>query len=488
MVGGKMSNRFDKRTYVLIAVIIAMFISAIEATIVSTALPLIISEIGGFKHYTWVFSGYLLVSAATILIYGKLADTYGRKPLMLVGLVLFLIGSIFCGLANNMEQLIVARLIQGAGGGAIMTLASTIIGDIYTKAERASIQGYLSSVWAISAILGPALGSFFVSYGRWELVFWVNIPLIILVFLIFTILYKENFTRINTANIPYRSIVSFTVFIGVFILFIIDTSLLINFLSVKSLSLVSIMIISILTFYFSESASENRLFPLDNLKDKLILNINLITFLMGIILFGITTFLPTYLKLSINASPYEAGLALTTVSIGWPLASIISAKYIRNDNEKSAAILGGIALVIGTLTFLFLPTGYPVIVSCIGSFFTGIGMGFLSNVFIVTIQSSCDINSRASLTAMNSFIRMLGNTIGAAVVGGISNIFLQKALSNKMDINKITVLLKNNNMGNKEHEQLIGVVNNLGTLQFFFLFFVAIVCFILVRKNFNFYK
>ncbi|MDF2607557.1 MAG: transporter [Bacillales bacterium] len=483
-----MSKRFDKRTYILIAVIIAMFISAIEATIVSTALPLIISEIGGFEHYTWVFSGYLLVSAATIIVYGKLADTYGRKPMMLVGLVLFLIGSLFCGFSNNMQQLIISRLIQGAGGGAIMTLASTIIGDIYTKAERASIQGYLSSVWAISAILGPALGSFFVSYGSWELVFWVNIPLVVIVFLIFTILYKENFTQTETVHIPYRSIIPFTVFIGIFLLFIIDTRLIINFISVKSILLVIIMIISILTFYLLEKTSTNRLFSDDVLKDKLILNINLITFFMGIILFGITTFLPTYLKLSVNASPYEAGLALTTVSIGWPLASIISAKYIKNDNERKAAILGGIALVIGTLTFLLLPTRSPIIVSCIGSFFTGIGMGFLSNVFIVTIQSSCNINSRASLTAMNSFIRMLGNTIGAAVVGGISNIVLHETLSDKMDINKITVLLKNNTVGSSESVHLIKVINNLGTVQFSFIFVIAIVCFILVQKNFNLCK
>ena len=156
---------------------LAMFISAVEATIVTTAMPVIASELGGFSRYSWIFSSYLLMSTVTVLIYGKLADLFGRKPIFFIGLSIFLIGSILCGFATSMEMLIFFRLIQGLGAGAVMPIATTIIGDIYSTEERAKIQGYLSSVWGVSAVLGPVIGGTIVYYMSWEYIFWVNVPL-----------------------------------------------------------------------------------------------------------------------------------------------------------------------------------------------------------------------------------------------------------------------------------------------------------------------
>lgn len=168
------------RPLVLTAVMLAMFVSAVEATIVTTAMPVIASDLGGFSRYSWIFSAYLLMSTVTVLVYGKLADLFGRKPVFLFGMSIFLIGSILCGLAMTMEQLIIYRLIQGLGAGAVMPIVTTIVGDIYTTEERAKIQGYLSSVWGISAVLGPAIGGGIVAYLSWKYVFWVNVPLGIL--------------------------------------------------------------------------------------------------------------------------------------------------------------------------------------------------------------------------------------------------------------------------------------------------------------------
>ena len=165
------------RPLVLAAVMLAMFVSAVEATIVTTAMPTIASDLGGFSRYSWIFSSYLLMSTVTVLIYGKLADLFGRKPIFFVGLTIFLIGSILCGFALSMEQLIVYRLLQGLGAGAVMPIASTIIGDIYSTTERAKIQGYLSSVWGVSAVSGPVIGGLLVQYVSWQYVFWVNVPL-----------------------------------------------------------------------------------------------------------------------------------------------------------------------------------------------------------------------------------------------------------------------------------------------------------------------
>lgn len=164
-------EKVTKRTFVLAAVMLAMFMNAIEGTIVSTAMPAIVGDLGGFSLYSWVFSSYLLMNAVTVLIYGKLSDLFGRKPILLIGIIIFLIGSVLCGFADSMHELILFRFIQGFGAGAIAPVASTIIGDIYVKQERAKVQGYLSSVWGISAVLGPALGGILVESVTWRLIF-----------------------------------------------------------------------------------------------------------------------------------------------------------------------------------------------------------------------------------------------------------------------------------------------------------------------------
>jgi multidrug resistance protein len=177
---------------VLASVMLAMFMGAIEATIVSTAMPAIVADLGGFTLYSWVFSSYLLMNSVTVLIYGKLSDLFGRKPILFFGIIIFLIGSILCGFADSMKMLIIFRLIQGFGAGAVMPIVTTIVGDIYTKEERAKIQGYLSSVWGISAVVGPAIGGFLVQYSSWHYVFWMNIPLGILAILGLMFFLHEN--------------------------------------------------------------------------------------------------------------------------------------------------------------------------------------------------------------------------------------------------------------------------------------------------------
>ena len=180
------------RKYILISVMLAMFMGAIEGTIVATAIPAIVGDLGGFSLYSWVFSAYLLMSTVTVLIYGKLADLFGRRPVLSFGIIIFLIGSFLCGIAHTMEQLIIFRFIQGIGAGAVMPIASTIVGDVYTGEDRARVQGYLSSVWGISAVMGPAVGGLLVQYVSWRWVFWVNIPLGIFSIIGLYIFFKEE--------------------------------------------------------------------------------------------------------------------------------------------------------------------------------------------------------------------------------------------------------------------------------------------------------
>src|SRR5690625_4572222 len=184
-----------KRPLMLASVMLGMFLAAIEATIVATAMPTIISDLGGFSLYSWVFSAYLLTNAATVLIFGKLADIFGRKPIFIIGVTVFLIGSTLAGFSTSIGMLIFTRFIQGVGAGALMPIATTIVGGIYNRTERAKIQGYLSAVWGISAVSGPLLGGFFVDVLDWRYVFWMNIPLGILAMLGIAIFLKEDIEK-----------------------------------------------------------------------------------------------------------------------------------------------------------------------------------------------------------------------------------------------------------------------------------------------------
>lgn len=181
-----------RRPLILFAIILAMFMAAVEATIVATAMPGIVADLGGFAIFSWVFGSYLLMQVISIPIYGKLSDIFGRKIVFSIGVIIFLIGSIVCGFSPSMEILIIGRFIQGLGAGAVQPIATTIVGDIYTKEERAKIQGYLSSIWGISSILGPVLGGVFVDYLHWSLVFLMNIPFGIISMILVIVFLKEN--------------------------------------------------------------------------------------------------------------------------------------------------------------------------------------------------------------------------------------------------------------------------------------------------------
>lgn len=172
-----MVHKQTKRPIVLIALVLSMFMAAIEGTIIATAMPNIVSDLGGFTLYSWVFSSFLLMQAVTTMLYGKLADLFGRKPIFVIGVVIFLIGSLLCGLAETMAALIIFRLIQGLGAGAIHPIVTTMVGDMYNLEERAKVQGYLASVWGISSVAGPLLGGVIVQYIDWAWIFWMNIPI-----------------------------------------------------------------------------------------------------------------------------------------------------------------------------------------------------------------------------------------------------------------------------------------------------------------------
>lgn len=409
-----------KRTLVFIAVIIGTFMSAIEGTIVSTAMPSIVSDLGGFKLYSWVFSIYLLMQAVTIPIYGKLADLFGRKPVYTVGVIIFLIGSVFCGFANSMSELIFYRFLQGLGAGAVQPIATTIVGDIYTLKERAKVQGYLASVWGISSIVGPTLGGIFVDYFHWSLVFWINIPFGIVSIILMMLFLHEGIEK-KKHSIDY---------LGSSLLFLSITAIMLAFIqggvawdwfSLPSIFLILFFLICITLFLLQEKRAKDPMMPLDLWKNKIITSSNLGALTTGMVMISVASFVPTYVQGVMGYSALIAGLSLGVMSIGWPISSTIAGKLLIKIGSLKTAFIGAIALIIGSIILLFsTPTLGPVWVG-FGTFFIGVGMGFTTTTFIFSIQSSVEWKVRGVATASNMFMRILGNTVGVSLMGGLLN-------------------------------------------------------------------
>ncbi|GAA0324935.1 MDR family MFS transporter [Bacillus carboniphilus] len=409
-----------KRPFVLISVMLAMFMGAVEATIVATAMPAIAADLGGFSSYSWVFSSYLLMNAVTVLIYGKLADIFGRKPVMTFGILVFLLGSVLCGFAESMTFLIVARFIQGFGAGAILPIATTIVGDIYTKEERAQIQGYLASVWGISAISGPAIGGLLVEFVTWRFVFWVNIPLGILSLLGIWFFLHEHIDK-KERKIDYKGSILLTVSLSVIMYVLVEGGVRFEWVSLPVLGLFTFSFLLLFIFYFHEKRIQEPMVPFTLWKEKSILIANVVSLTTGVILMGLTSFIPTFVQGVMGYSPIIAGFTLTTMSIGWPIASTVAGRLLLKIGYRVTALSGGVSLVIGTTILVTLHSHSSPIMVAVGSFFVGVGMGLTTTSFIVSIQSTVNWEQRGIATASNVFMRNLGTTIGAALLGGILN-------------------------------------------------------------------
>ncbi|MDR6124362.1 EmrB/QacA subfamily drug resistance transporter [Bacillus sp. SLBN-46] len=455
---GSARKKQTKKPLVLASVMLAMFMGAIEATIVSTAMPAIVADLGGFTLYSWVFSAYLLMNSITVLIYGKLSDLFGRKPILTFGIIIFLLGSILCGFATSMKTLIIFRLIQGFGAGAVMPIATTIVGDIYTAEERAKIQGYLSSVWGISAITGPAVGGLLVQYVSWHYVFWINIPLGILSLVGLWMYLHENVEK-KKHDIDYIGAVLLTVTISSLMFVLVEAGSHWAWGSWQIVSLLVLSVLALIAFVFQESRAIEPVMPFSIWKERSIFIANITSLTTGIMLIGISSFLPTFVQGVMEQTPIVAGFTLTTMSIGWPIASTLAGRMLISIGYRKTSIIGGVFLILGSFVFITMSSSSGPIWAAVGSFFVGVGMGLTSTAFIVSIQSTVSWQQRGIATAANMFMRNLGNTIGAALLGGILNNRLNAYFSQKdpsLSVDDTNILLKAS-----EREELAGGVRRI---------------------------
>jgi multidrug resistance protein len=393
---------------------------AIDSTVLATAIPSIVGELGGFHQFPWLFSAYLLGQAVTTPIYAKLSDVFGRKPVLLLGIALFLLGSILCAAAWNMLALIVFRAIQGLGAGAVQPTAMTIVGDIYTVAERARVQGYLASVWAVSSVVGPLLGGVFSQLGIWRGVFLINIPLCLLAAWMFNRHFHETVThRERSVDV-----------LGALLLASAMTSLILAVLgggqswawgSAQSIGAFTAGVVLLAVFVVVERRVAEPILPLWVFSRRLLCATTIVAFGVGAMLMGLTSYVPTYLEGSLHVRPIVAGLALAALTIGWPATAAVAGQLYLRWGFKTTAAVGTALVTIGASVLVAMAHRPNVGVVAAVCFVIGAGMGLLAVPTLIAAQSSVDWNERGVVTGNNMFARSLGSAVGVAIFGAIAN-------------------------------------------------------------------
>jgi multidrug resistance protein len=410
----------SERGPVLISVMLSTGLVAIDSTVLATAIPSIVGELGGFHQFPWLFSAYLLGQAVTTPIYAKLSDVFGRKPVLLLGIALFLLGSILCAAAWNMLALIVFRAIQGLGAGAVQPTAMTIVGDIYTVAERARVQGYLASVWAVSSVVGPLLGGVFSQLGIWRGVFLINIPLCLLAAWMFNRHFHETVThRERSVDV-----------LGALLLAAAMTSLILAVLgggqswawsSAQSIAAFTAGVVLLAVFVVVERRAAEPILPLWVFSRRLLCATTIVAFGVGAMLMGLTSYVPTYLEGSLHVRPIVAGLALAALTIGWPATAAIAGQLYLRWGFKTTAVVGAALVTIGASALVAMAHRPNVAVVAAVCFVIGAGMGLLAVPTLIAAQSSVDWNERGVVTGNNMFARSLGSAVGVAIFGAIAN-------------------------------------------------------------------
>jgi EmrB/QacA subfamily drug resistance transporter len=420
LAGEETTGRMTRtQSWLLIAALmLGMALGALDATVVGTAMPTIIGKLGGVSLYSWVFSVYLLTSTTSVPVFGKLADLYGRKPVFLAGVALFLAGSMLCGLSQSMVQLIIFRALQGIGAGAVLPVTVTIIGDLFSIEQRARLQGLFSGVWGVAGVVGPALGGLITDSIGWRWVFYINLPFGLLAAVLVGVLLRE---RVEHHRRPIDYLGSATLTAGV-------TALLLGLLqggeawawgSPESLATFGAAGLLLAVFLWAETRAPEPVLPLSLFRNRVIAVASIAGALSGAAMFGVTSFVPLFVQGVRGGSATEAGLVLVPLSLAWPAGSIISGRMIVRYGYRPATLIGGVCLALGGGLLATVGEGvtWPLLIAVL--VLIGLGLGFTSSTFIIAVQNAVPWSQRGIATATSQFFRTIGGSIGVAILGAV---------------------------------------------------------------------
>lgn len=419
-----MQNRSNTKI-VTIAIFLTTFMTAIEGTIVSTAMPTIVSDLNGLEIMNWVVSTFLLMTAVSTPIYGKLADSIGRKPVFLFGIAVFVVGSALCGIAQNMVELILFRVIQGLGSGAVQPVAVTIIADLYTLEKRAKMLGLNSGFWGVASVIAPLLAGFIVQHLSWHWIFYINVPLGIIAFLLVVFFLKERKTSSNS-TLDLKGTTCLVIFLLALMVFLQELE---NGLTIVLLGLVVIIIVSAIIFFKAEKRAKDPIMPLDMLSSKEFTMINLITLLISGVVIGFEFYIPTWMQ-GINAtSASVAGFAVTPSSLMWIVGSFLIGGMLGRWEIKKTYDYMLLILIVADLALILVPIYTSFWIFCLIAAFNGTAFGAITTASQVRSQAIVGRDKIGVATSFNTLMKYLGQTMMVSIYGITFNVVVAKQLS-----------------------------------------------------------
>jgi len=409
---------------------VASFVSAIEVTIVATAMPTIVGALGDFDLFSWVFTAYLLTQGVTVPIYGRLCDFYGRKRMLYLGIVFFVLGSVLCGFAWNMISLVLFRVVQGLGGGSLATVSQTIVSDLYPPPERAKVQGYISTTFATSALVGPVIGAFIVAHWSWQWVFWCNVPLCAVAVAMLAATFREHL-ELRPHKIDYLGSLYMALATGM-LMYALTRAAVLPLATI--LLLLGGAVVAAILLLVQETRAREPMLPLEIWRNRMVVLGNCASASLGGAQMAITAFLPPFIQGVLGESAFLGGLALTAMSVAWPTGGFIAGRSLLRISYRQSSSTGAIVLVAGCVMMALLDPSRGAAWAIASSFVVGLGMGLTNMGFFVGIQSSVEWNQRGVVTSSFNYSRIIGQSVGTAIFGGIVNAALVGKVAGGSDV------------------------------------------------------
>jgi EmrB/QacA subfamily drug resistance transporter len=391
-------------------IMLSLFLASMESTVVATAMPTIVGQLGGLEHYSWVFSAFMLASTTAVPLYGKLSDIYGRRKLYVSAMALFLIGSIGCGWANSMMQLIFARALQGIGAGGIMPLAFILIGEMFTLAQRAKMQGLFSGVWGVSSIVGPLLGGFLVDQLSWRWIFYINVLPGLLAAALVTFAWRDQARSHERPAIDYAGAALLTVSVVMLLLGLMGSGS-------SSWMLITSAIVLFILLLWVERRAADPILPLHLFGDRLFSTATAHGILTGWALFGSVSFIPLFVQAVLGTSATQAGITITPMLLGWVTASIIGTRLMLTIGYRKLGLIGTATFTVGAFLMSRAGMNTSQISLMVFVALMGIGMGLSIPSFLIAVQTSVERRQLGTATSTLQFSRSIGGTLGVSVMG-----------------------------------------------------------------------
>lgn len=409
---------------VTIGIMLSLFLASMESTVVATAMPTIVGQLGGLEHYSWVFSAFMLASTTTVPLYGKLSDLYGRRNIYLAAMALFLVGSILCGQAQNMTQLIFARSVQGIGAGGIAPLAFILIGEMFTLEQRAKMQGFFSGVWGVSSIAGPLLGGFIVDQLSWHWVFFVNIIPGLLAAGLVSFAWIDQPRNHARPAIDYAGAALLTSSIVILLVGLMDLGTAFSWL------LIGIAVVLFVLLLWVESRASDPILPISLFRqDRLFATTIAHGIFSGWALFGTISYIPLFVQSVIGTSATQAGLTITPLLLGWVMASIIGTRLLLRTGYYKLSITGTSLLFVGAVLLATVNMNTSQTLLMIYITIMGIGMGLAIPSFLIAVQTTVERRQLGTATSTIQFSRSIGGTLGVSAMGAALGMRLASNLS-----------------------------------------------------------